>query len=508
VSVGTATGEIRYARARVDSAVAAVAALTLLGAVLRFTRLGHQGMWFDEANTAADLHYPLGKMLGLLPQNETTPPLFYVVGWFWARVFGFGSAALRSLPAVCGVLAIPVAYATGAKLISRRAGVVVAALTACNPLLIWYSQEFRPYAPLVLLSGAGLLAFLYAREDPTPRRLAIWAVASALALATHYYALLLVVPEAVWLLALHPRRRALLFAVAGIAACGLALLPLAIAQNHTGNASWIARIPFVSRLRQILPEFLIGFQAPAQDVLEPVAAAIAILALVLLAARADAIERRGALTAGALALAGIVINLALVAVGIDDLITRNVLALWLPAALLVTGGLGARRAGLVGVGATAALCAIGIVGAVGVAVERNFQRPDWRVVARLLGERPAAAVGARVILVQRYRDLLPLSLYLPGTGFFRTLPVREVDVVSITAPHVPLCWWGAACNLAQSPMQASYPIPGFHEVWRRGAYQFTVVRLASEAPVLLTRRMIGDALTATSLRHDVLITQR
>ena len=84
-------------------------------------------------------------MLGLIPQTESTPPLYYCVAWVWARVFGYGETGLRSLSAVCGVLLVPVVYAAGAKLISRRAGVIAAAFATCSPLLIWYSQEARSY---------------------------------------------------------------------------------------------------------------------------------------------------------------------------------------------------------------------------------------------------------------------------------------------------------------------------------------------------------------------------
>ena len=146
--------------------VVAVSALTLLGAVLRFYHLAHQGFWFDEGNTALLIHFSPGKMLGLIPQTESTPPLYYIVAWVWARIFGFDEAGLRSLSAVAGVLVIPVAYATAAKLVNQRAGMIVAALTATSPLLIWYSQEARSYELLVLLCALTLLAFAYARDTP------------------------------------------------------------------------------------------------------------------------------------------------------------------------------------------------------------------------------------------------------------------------------------------------------------------------------------------------------
>ena len=206
MSVGTAAPDLPRAGARApaarvrarlaDPTVAAVAALTVLGAALRFYRLGHQGFWFDEGNTALLVHFSPGKMLGLIPQTESTPPLYYCVAWAWARIFGYGEVGLRSLSALAGVALIPVVYGAGSKLVSRRAGLIVAALAACSPLLIWYSQEARSYELLALLTALSLLAFAYARVSPRPRLLVAWVIASALALATHYYAVLVVVPEA------------------------------------------------------------------------------------------------------------------------------------------------------------------------------------------------------------------------------------------------------------------------------------------------------------------------
>src|SRR5437879_2148634 len=122
-----------------------VAALTLLAGVLRFAGIGHQGFWFDEGNTALLVHFSPGKMLGLIPQSESTPPLYYCVAWAWARVFGHGEAGLRSLSALAGIATVPVMYGAARRLVSERAGLIAAALTACSPLLIWYSQEARSY---------------------------------------------------------------------------------------------------------------------------------------------------------------------------------------------------------------------------------------------------------------------------------------------------------------------------------------------------------------------------
>ncbi|HUO71395.1 MAG TPA: glycosyltransferase family 39 protein [Solirubrobacteraceae bacterium] len=523
MSVGTLTRGAGRRRTGPDAALArafgtpaglAVTGLTVLAALLRFTRLGHQGFWFDEANTAQLVHFSPGKMLGQIPKSESTPPLYYCVAWVWARIFGYGEAGLRSLSALAGVAAVPVAYGCGRKLISPRAGVIAAALTACSPLLIWYSQEARSYSLLVLLTASSLMAFAYVRSDPTPRAVSAWVLAAGLALATHYYAVLAVIPEAAWLLAVHRRRRSVQAGVAVVGLCGLALIPLAISQNGTGNANWIAQAPIGRRLGPMFGQFVLGFGSPGYAVLEPLALVLAVLALILLATRSDPLERRGGVLAAGIALAGLVLNLLMIALGIDDLIARNTLAIWMPAAVAVAGGLAARRAQLLGALAAAALCAMGISAAVAVAVDRNLERPDWRVVVHALGAGvqplPAGAEG-RAILVQHYRDLLPLSLYLRRLTFMprRGADVSELDVVSFTSPRSGgFCWWGSACNLWPSKIQGSYPVPGFHELWRRHALQFTILRLVAAHPVRLTPRDVAAVLRTTRLRNDELLLQR
>ena len=100
--------------------------------------------------------------------------------------------------------------------------------------------------------------------------------------------------------------------------------------------------------------------------------------------------------AGVLAVVGFGLTLALVATGFDDLITRNIIALWLPAAIFVSGGLAVERWRPVGVSVAIALCVIGLVATIGIAADRAMQRPDWRPVARVLGQRRLPA-GVRVI---------------------------------------------------------------------------------------------------------------
>ena len=138
----------------------AVAALTILAAALRLYRIGHQGLWFDEAYTVMLVKLPFAKLLSTVPKTESTPYLYYLLAWVWTHIFGRGAADLRALSALVGTAVVPIGYLAAAKLTAnRRAALIVAALATFNPLLIWYSQEARAYELLVLMSACTLLAF-------------------------------------------------------------------------------------------------------------------------------------------------------------------------------------------------------------------------------------------------------------------------------------------------------------------------------------------------------------
>jgi len=494
-------------RDRASLRLGAVVGLTLLAAVLRFTGIGHQGFWYDEAVTNQLVHLSFSKMLAVVGQTQATPPVYFVVAWVWARLFGFGEAGLRSLSALAGVATVPVVYGLGRELISPRAGIVGAALTACSPMLVWYSQEARSYSLLVLMSAVSLLMFARVLSEPRPERVIGWAAASALALAIHYFAIVVVAPSAAWLLWTYRRQARVLLGVAAVGLAGVALIPLALSQRQHGR--WIAFIPFSVRLGQIRPQFLIGTGATAGGgLMRSVATGVALAALVLVVARGDARERRAAMLAGALAAAGFALALILLR---DDVITRNVIALWVPCALLIAAGLGARRAGLFGLAGAAVLCVIGLIAIVEVAITPDLQRPDWRPVARALGPppRPVDGYGGRVILVQHYRTLLPLGVYQPRLRLLGRSGalVAEIDIIAIDAPYSASCWWGAACGLTASQLQLSYPIPGFRAVGRQRVSRFSILRLRADRPRRLTPRMVARALTTTTLPRDVLIIQ-
>ncbi|HEX4806580.1 MAG TPA: glycosyltransferase family 39 protein [Conexibacter sp.] len=451
----------------------AIAAIVLLAAVLRFATLRTQSLWFDEAATWDLVRRPFGEMLRQIPKGESNPPLFYVLEWAWTRVFGDGEAGLRSLPALAGLLTVPVAYAIGRRTAGEgsraaaRAGLAAAALVAVNPLLVWYAQEARSYALATLMSAVALLLMLRAGSDRRGRVLAAWALAGALALATHYFTAFVLAPQAAWLLWRHPRRRDAAAAVGALAAAGLALLPLLIAQS--GNPYDIAGTSLVVRLAQVPKQFLLGYRGPLALPFGVLGALLVLGAAWLLASRTPPAPRERALLLVAIGCVAVALPLLAALAGADYLNTRNVLPALVPLLAAVAVGCAASDRPRAGAALLAGLCALSLAVVVAVAADAGFQRPDWRGLARALG----GASGPRALVVSPANGELALRYHRPA---IRTLgpagaAVREVDVIAVAGSRDP----GAAPQLPPL-VGTTLAVPGFMPAGRIRTAMYELLR--------------------------------
>ena len=318
---------------------------------------------------------------------------------------------------------------------------------------------------LALLRAVAARVRLCARR-PDAAGLHRWVSPRALALATHYYAVLAVVPQAVWLLLDPPTRRPVR-RVRRRRPVRPRPDPARDQPARPGRGNWISArrsgdgsarsCPILERLR--------GTRA---RIFGPLAIAIVVLSF---GSAPDPVAGRGAArrcSAGGLALAGFVLSLILVAVGFDDLLTRNMLGdlvgLRAPRRRRAVGA--APAVLWVSVGAIV-LCVMGVIDRARRCLRsQSMSGPTgawWRgrsVRTRL--------PGGRAILVQHYRDLLPLSLYMPGLKVLAGRSARAGPRVRRCVVHSPasagFCWWGSACNLWPSRTQSSYPIAGFRPV--------------------------------------------
>lgn len=423
-------------RLRVSTDLWLLAGLTAAGAALRFATIAGQSYWLDESTTVHEMHMSFGALLHAVHVDETTPPLYFVLAWLWAKLFGTGEAGLRSLSALAGVAVIPLAYLSGRELVSRRAGVVAAALVTVSPVMIWYSQEARSYMLLVAFCAASFLFFARVCKAPSGRNLAGWALFSGLAVLTHFFAGFLLAPEAMLLL-YRARNRASVVAVAAVAVTQVAVLPLAVGDT-THPLNWISGVPLAIRIQQVPTQLGLGSLYQSSLVTYGLlgAAALSACLIVLLVIGATRKQLIGAGVAAGVAACVVLLPLALAELGRDYYVARNLMPAWIPLAVVVGAACTAPRTRLAG--AALAVVLLGVFLWAGVHVDDNpqYQRPDWRGVAAALGK-PA---GPRAIVAYDGTFATgPLAVYLRGIAWKGTgqapplnrVPVKisEVDVV-------------------------------------------------------------------------------
>jgi mannosyltransferase len=463
----------------------AVTGITALAAALRFTRIGHQSFWLDESYTVDLVTRPFGDMLSGVAHTESTPPLYYVLAWLWAKLFGTTEAGLRSLSGLFGTIAVPVAWQAAREWFRRpAAGLIAAALVAVNPFFVWYSQEARSYSLLILTAALTILTLGRALSDRTPRAYAGWAAAAAAALLTHYFAAFLVAPEAIWLIwatrrgtgrpaaggpthAAGPppasRDRRAWLAAAVPAAVAVALAPLAIGQRDLGHTSFIAGLSLRSRVIDLPKKLVTGELGTPTPLIGPIAGLIAAAAIAYAVHR----FRTPALTLLALAAAAAGIPLALALLGADYLLPRNVIAAYVPLTLVAAAGLAAAPRN-VGAAGAAVIAAVAIVVNAEVATDPKLERDDWRGAANQLA---TTSPGTAILVTPDYQEK-PLRLYaeslptVPAAG----TRVTQLDAIAIGRP----------------PRTIPPPPPGFTERERVATPSYVLVRYRAPAATTVT----------------------
>ncbi|MGI4979105.1 MAG: glycosyltransferase family 39 protein, partial [Janthinobacterium lividum] len=124
-------------------------------------------------------------------------PLFYhLLGHASVSVLGATAFAIR-LPSLLGYLLMQVCISAVAGRLAGRHAAVIAALVPALTATLFYAVEARPYGLLLGLSALLLLAWQRSvRNVSQPRTGALLTLAAALALAlnTHYFAVLLLMP--------------------------------------------------------------------------------------------------------------------------------------------------------------------------------------------------------------------------------------------------------------------------------------------------------------------------
>ncbi|MCG3181002.1 MAG: hypothetical protein BIFFINMI_03369 [Phycisphaerae bacterium] len=165
-------------------------AAVLVGGGLRAAIL-NRSLWYDEA---VMYWIAVGTPREVLAQNadrNSAPPTFALMLNAVQRL-GESEAALRALPLLFGLFAIPAAYWLACQFLRTGPSLLAAWLFALSPCQIHYSAEVREYSLAVLLTILMLALFTRLLRRPTPARWALLTLAMGLSVWVQYGLALLI----------------------------------------------------------------------------------------------------------------------------------------------------------------------------------------------------------------------------------------------------------------------------------------------------------------------------
>ena len=169
----------------------ALIVVTLIGLFLRFYNLGYNSIWLDEATTYFTSIKSLADIWQATTAGEFSPPLF-MWGEHFMLMLANNEVILRFIPAVLGVLTIPLFYVIGKEFLDRNAGIIAATACAVSPFLIYYSQEARAYSMMLFFLALATIFIFKAIKSDSLIDWALFAAFSALAFWSHFYAIVMI----------------------------------------------------------------------------------------------------------------------------------------------------------------------------------------------------------------------------------------------------------------------------------------------------------------------------
>ncbi len=188
--------------------IAGVAAVTLLGLLVRLYGLTSYGLWFDEAYHIELVKLPgVGAMLDAVLSNPPSDPLYVLTLRGWVTLFGHTTESVRVLSVIFGTATIPATFLLGRYALGSAVGLWGAFFFAVSPYAIELGQEAALYALAALLTTLALaVGWRWLR---TERGVVLYAIVGGLAIYSHYVVavILTIFAALVLMLILRDRKR-------------------------------------------------------------------------------------------------------------------------------------------------------------------------------------------------------------------------------------------------------------------------------------------------------------
>ena len=254
----TATTAGSLILARFTSRTRLLLILLLLAAwAWRLTGLEAQSLWRDEVDSLRFATRDLPQVIAAFTRPGENGPLYYLLLRPWLTWVGRSEYALRFPSALAGVLALPIIFTWARRLFNPAVALIAVLLLAANPYHLWYSQEARMYAVLLVFTMLALWSFAEALERGRWWRWVVWLALTSMCFYIHVLSVLLVPLQIIWLLLIPRWRRRWRSYLAALAFLILPYLPLVWWQwTLLTDTDFNTGHPFVSLQRMLLTLFV------------------------------------------------------------------------------------------------------------------------------------------------------------------------------------------------------------------------------------------------------------
>ena len=171
--------------------------ILIIGIVIRFWGIGDKSLWIDEIYSYLFSSQKTFFDSFIFMFADLSPPIYYLTLYLWIKLSGNSELMLRFPSFLAGIASIIIIYFSTKKIFNKQIALGSAILTGLSPVMLYYSQEARPYSLFVLFSIITVSIWIeiinkIKNDDLNPKTLFKYTIFSLLTIFTHYWGLILV----------------------------------------------------------------------------------------------------------------------------------------------------------------------------------------------------------------------------------------------------------------------------------------------------------------------------
>ena len=176
--------------------------LPLATFVLRVIGLDYRPLWWDEGRNVffANLDWQSAANVAVR-SGDVNPPIYRMILSAWMSFVSSSPFTIRLLSVFFGVVTVALIYRLAVDTFNWRVGAITGVLSACAPALIYYSQEAKGYALMILAVVWSSWVWYRLHSYALDKQQNLWwsvPIITFIGVGSHYFYFLFVFTHTMW----------------------------------------------------------------------------------------------------------------------------------------------------------------------------------------------------------------------------------------------------------------------------------------------------------------------